>query len=451
MKPEAIIAGIALVVALVSGLLTFALLVRLIRRARAGAPPTFARLAADQSLALGSTQYGFGAASGRYLAKGFAKIAGLDTTTARVLIPFEDAGTKYVIVPQKSTVVPSDPQPTSLDAGDSTNATTDVWKLTKSGFRIHQQLSTPGAHGGVLQSFRGTQYLCIPSVRTGTYPVYDEHVNSSMWTWDAKTKKFVLLQQFALKAAKFSSMYVYGGELFAFYACGSALTTSGEYDVSDASPVYRLNNNTGQFEKVQDIQTYGAFDLEMFEVGGGAYLGVVDATTGVVVYKWDAASDQFVAHQTLSTAIQGREIRKFSTCGDDYLISTNLQTGITLFKLDGTSNTWKKTQFLESASGGAHGITVFQKGGDTWVFVSNYIDGDSSQAAPVVRTSSTVYKWSGSGLSWVTEYPSSASSSTSVWLNGSATVEAGVANEATAGFEYTTESAIYTLDLSQLQ
>ena len=402
-------------------------------------------------LAKGMTFYGYNTTADHYLDKGFSKISAISTTTARCLIPFESGDSKFVIVPQKSTVVPGDPPPTSLDDGDSTNAKTNVWLLDGQDYKLHQQLPTPGAHGGALQEFGGVKYLSIPSVRTGTFPSYDEHVNSSMWVWNDKTQNFTLLQQFALKAAKFSSLHVYNNELFAFFACGSALSTNGTYDPTNASPVYKLNSQTGMFDKIQSIPTYGAFDMEMFEAGGAAYLGVVDATVGTKLFTWDSTTGQFGDVQWVSTDIQGREIEHFAVDDDDYVLVTNLLHGITLYRLQHgvVWSEFMKAQFLQSTLGGAHGITVFQNSQGTWVFIANYIEAGSTQSNPVVRTSSTVYKWTGSGLSWVTDYPSSASSSTNVWVDGSS-VLAAVANEATSDFKYDTESSIYSLDLSKL-
>jgi len=451
MRTAAVVTGIAITVAVVSSVVMLCLLLwpselpSCLEVEMSGTPEV------GDPLAKGMTFYGYNTTADYYLDKGFSKISAISTTTARCLIPFESGQSKFVIVPQKAMVIPSDPPPTSLDAGDSTNAKTNVWLLNGEDYKLHQQLPTPGAHGGALQEFGGVLYLSVPSVRTGTFPNYDEHVNSSVWVWNDKTRNFTLLQQFALKAAKFSSLHVYNNELFAFFACGSALSTNGTYDPANASPVYKLNSKTGMFDQIQSIPTYGAFDMEMFEAGGLVYLGVVDATVGTTLFTWDSATGQFGDVQWIATDIQGREIQSFAVDGVDYLLVTNLLFGITLYRLQhGTGwSKFIKTQFLQSTLGGAHGITVFQNSLGTWVFIANYIEAGSTQSNPLVRTSSTVYKWTGSGLSWVTDYPSSASASTNVWANGSS-ILAAVANEATIDFKYDTESSIYSLDLSKL-
>ena len=62
----------------------------------------------------------------------------------------------------------------------------------------------------------------------------------------------------------------------------------------------------------------------------------------------------------------------------------------------------------------------------------------------------SVDQWQDGQFAWVTDYPSSASPSTMVWLDENGLVYAGVANEASTSFDLKTNSTIYQLDLAKL-
>lgn len=389
----------------------------------------------------------------------------LDTVCARELLPFtSSSGKSYIVVPQKSTVVETDPQPTSLDAGNSDEGNTVVYQVdtpltSDTKFTKIQTLTTPGAHGAAIQDYDGDTYLAVPSVRQGTYPTYSEDVESSIWRWDDETESFIALQTVPLTAAKDCSMHVIDGDLFLFFACGSALTTDDPDDKNN-SPVLRYNKISNVFETIQSITTYGAFNLTVFEVGSVVYLGVVDATSGTTLYTWDSGSEQFVLDRTLTTDSNGREITSISMGTGDVsvvrLALTNLKSGTGIYRVDVDADSGEHTfvleQTLTTELGGAHNPTFFQDALTTRLFVSHYIAADSTQAAPVVRTDSSLYTWDSvqGKFVWLQNYASSASASSNVWKVSANQVLVTVANESDPDFNYATTSSVYKMNTLSL-
>ena len=160
-----------------------------------------------------------------------------------------------------------------------------------------------------------------------------------------------------------------------------------------SSMIYKRDESTGKFILYQTLQTRGAYDLEYFSIADKHFLAVANHYDGTylldsVIYQW--SRKLFVAFQNISTKAASH-FTFFKINGENYLAVANqywetYPTRSVIYKW----SSGKFTTFQEIRTEGALGCTAFVINNNTFIaFANNY----NSQQKYSVQ--STVFKWSG--------------------------------------------------------
>ena len=161
-----------------------------------------------------------------------------------------------------------------------------------------------------------------------------------------------------------------------------------------SSMIYKMDESTGKFILYQTLQTRGAYGLEYFSIAGKHFLAMANYYHGTylldsVIYQWNGKL--FVAFQHISTK-GGSHFAFFTINGENYLVVANHHDGRTrstksvIYKW----SSGKFTKFQEIPTEGAMGCTAFVINNDTFIAFANHYN---SQRKYSVQ--STVFKWSG--------------------------------------------------------
>ena len=148
-------------------------------------------------------------------------------------------------------------------------------------------------------------------------------------------------------------------------------------------------------EKVQDLPTRGAVDVEHFTIDGSLFLAFANYLgdikkykTGSMIYKMDNSTGRLSLYQTLQTR-GAHDLKYFSIANKHFLAVANFHDGT--YRLDSTVYQWNGKLFVDfqklSTNGASH-VTYFKVNGDSYLAVANYHDGSTSSIKSVI------YKWS---------------------------------------------------------
>ena len=160
------------------------------------------------------------------------------------------------------------------------------------------------------------------------------------------------------------------------------------------SMIYKMNNSTGRLSLYQTLQTRGAYGLEYFSIANKHYLAVASLYDGTYrpdssVYQWNGRL--FVDFQKLSTK-GASHFTYFKRYGENYLVVANYRDGST-YSTKSVIYKWrgdKFNRFQDISTEAAMGCAAFVINGDTFIaFANSY----NSQHKHSVQ--STVFKWSG--------------------------------------------------------
>ena len=160
------------------------------------------------------------------------------------------------------------------------------------------------------------------------------------------------------------------------------------------SMIYKMNEQTGKFNLYQTLQTRGAFGLEYFSIADKHFLAVANHYDGTylldsAVYQWNG--QRFVVFQKIPTKGAG-DFTFFEIDGQNYLTVTNYFDGST-HSIKSVIYKWsngKFNKFQEISTEGALGCTAFVINNDTFIAFANYYNSKQKHAVQ-----STVFKWSG--------------------------------------------------------
>ena len=160
------------------------------------------------------------------------------------------------------------------------------------------------------------------------------------------------------------------------------------------SMIYKMDNSTGRLSLYQTLQTRGAYGLEYFSIANKHFLAVANIYDGThrldsTVYQWNGTL--FVDFQKLSTNGAGY-FTYFKVLGERYLAVANHYDGST-HSIKSVIYKWssgKFNRFQDISTEGAMGCTAFVINGDTFIAFANYYNSQHKRAAQ-----STVFKWSG--------------------------------------------------------
>ena len=150
------------------------------------------------------------------------------------------------------------------------------------------------------------------------------------------------------------------------------------------------------FEKVQDLPTRGAVDVEHFTIDGSLFLAFANYhgdikkyKTGSMIYKMDNSTGRLSLYQTLQTR-GAHDLEFFSIANKHFLAVANHYDGTN--RLDSTVYQWNGKLFVDFqklSTNGANHFTYFKIYGEKYLAVANYHDGRTTS------TKSVIYKWSG--------------------------------------------------------
>ena len=162
------------------------------------------------------------------------------------------------------------------------------------------------------------------------------------------------------------------------------------------SMVYKLEEQTGKFNLLQILQTTGAYGLEYFSVADKHFLAVAlfyDGTQNVMnstVYQWNG--QQFVVFQKIRTK-GATGFTFFTINSENYLTVANYHDGRSTGFIKSVIYKWssgKFNKFQEIQTEGALGCAAFVINNDTFIAFANHYNSIQEYALQ-----STVFKWSG--------------------------------------------------------
>ena len=161
-----------------------------------------------------------------------------------------------------------------------------------------------------------------------------------------------------------------------------------------SSMIYKMDESTGKCNLYETLQTRGAYDLEFFSIAGKHFLAVANHHDGThlldsVIYQWNGKL--FVAFQRISTN-GGSHFTFFTINGEKYLAVANYYDGTT-YSTKSVIYKWssgKFTKFQEIPTEGAMGCTAFVTNNNTFIAFANYYNSQQKYSVQ-----STVFKWSG--------------------------------------------------------
>ena len=160
------------------------------------------------------------------------------------------------------------------------------------------------------------------------------------------------------------------------------------------------------FEKVQDLPTRGAGDVEHFTINGRLFLAFANYhgdnfkhRTGSMIYKMNEQTGKFILYQTLQTK-GAIGLEYFSIADKHFLAVANYYDGTHL--LDSVVYQWNGQQFIvfqKIPTKGAHHFTFLEINGQKYLTVANYYDGSTRSI------NSVIYRWNNGKFNKFQEIP----------------------------------------------
>jgi len=195
---------------------------------------------------------------------------------------------------------------------------------------------------------------------------------------------FEKIQDLPTRGATDVDLFTIDGSLFLAYA-------NYHGDISKhktSSMIYKMDESTGRFTLYQTLQSRNAYGLEYFSTAGKHFLAVANYWDGThqvdsVIYQWNGK--MFVIFQKISTK-GASHFTFFTVNGDKYLAVANYYTTSVIYKW----SSGKFNKFQEIATEGAMGCTAFVTNNDTFIAFANHYNSQQKQSVQ-----STVFRWSG--------------------------------------------------------
>ena len=197
------------------------------------------------------------------------------------------------------------------------------------------------------------------------------------------------------------------------------------------------------FEKVQDLPTRGALDVEHFTIDGSLFLAFANYhgdikkyKTGSMIYKMDNSTGRLSLYQTLQTR-GAHDLEYFSIADKHFLAVANHRGGT--YRLDSTVYQWNGKLFVDfqklSTNGASH-FTYFKVNGDSYLAVANYNDGSTHSIKSVI------YKWSSGKFNRFQDIPTEgAVGCTAFVINGDTFI--AFANYYNSQHKYSVQSTVF--------
>ena len=161
-----------------------------------------------------------------------------------------------------------------------------------------------------------------------------------------------------------------------------------------SSMIYKMEESTGRLTLYQTLQTSGAYNIEYFTISNEHFLAVAnhyDRTRlkDSIIYKWNGKL--FVVVQKIPTK-GATHFTFFTINGNKYIAVTNYRDDST-YSIKSVIYKWSGSRFnkfQEIATEGARGCEVFIINNNTFIAFANYYNSQKKYSVQ-----STVFKWSG--------------------------------------------------------
>ena len=198
------------------------------------------------------------------------------------------------------------------------------------------------------------------------------------------------------------------------------------------------------FEKIQDLPTQGAADVEHFTIDGSLFLAfsnyhgdIRKHKTSSMIYKMDKSTEKFILYQSLQTrGAYGLEY--FSIAGKHFLAVANHYDGTHL--LDSVIYQWNGKLFVVfqgiSTKGASH-FAFFKINGEKYLAVANYYDGRT------YSTKSVIYKWSSGKFNKFQEIPTEGALECTAFVINNDTTFIAFANHWNSQQKYSVQSTVF--------
>ena len=225
-------------------------------------------------------------------------------------------------------------------------------------------------------------YLAVANMYDGS----SSRLNSVIYKWNISQEQF----------AVFQNIETFGAYSFDFFEITNEqfLAISNHYDGSSHSInsfIYKWNSN--KFEKIQDIATEGAFSSETFVISNETFIAFANHfstqkrySVQSAVFKW--SGQQFVKLQSFQT-YGALDVKSFSDNGSTFFAFANYRRGNER-NINSPIYKWNGSHFVLIQSiptRGAAALHPFMMCSQTFLGVASYCDDDIGY-----NTMSVVYR-----------------------------------------------------------
>jgi len=197
------------------------------------------------------------------------------------------------------------------------------------------------------------------------------------------------------------------------------------------------------FEKVQDLPTRGAGDVEYFTIGGSLFLAFANHhgdinkyKTSSMIYKMNEQTGKFHLYQTLQTR-GALGLEYFSIADKHFLAVANHYDGT--YQIDSAVYQWNGQRFVvfqKIPTKGATDFTFFTINGEKYLSVANHYDGST------YSTKSVIYKWSNGKFNKFQEIPTEGALECATFVKNNDTFIA-FANHRNSKQQYAVQSTVF--------
>ena len=352
----------------------------------------------------------------------------LNTSGARAVEAFVDAGIQYLAIAQLARDIPG--RPAQMNGGDS-NVDALVYRWNEGQFVEHQRL--PVAGGEDIEFFRiaDRAFLATASLRSGAGP-YELNTHSTVF--ELIHGRFEPFQKFPTYGAKQWKHFQIGNRHFLALAQGVVVDGSTATHPSQ-SCIFEWDGSS--FLPFQTVHSQWGYNWEYLEVGGHSLLGYADHIERSRLLRWNGSA--FEDFQELDGR-SGRAMRFFETAGAGRLAFAKLHEESLLYR-------WSDNQFVpqETLSGpGGREFEWFEAAGKGFLVQVNFLHG--SREAPQTALQSAVFELRSGTPVPVATFPTLGGTDAASFKVDGCTYLA-VANSLTADVRFRTDSHIYRVAL----
>ena len=275
-------------------------------------------------------------------------------------------------------------------------------------------------------------YLAVANIYNGR----SIQLNSVIYKWDISQEQFAVFQNIeTFGAYSFDFFEITNEQFLAISNCCDGFSYRAK------SFIYKWNSS--KFEKIQEIATEGAVSSESFVISNETFIAFANHYTTQkqfsvqsAVFKW--SGQQFDKLQSFQT-YGARDVKSFSDNGSTFLAFANSRQGVQR-NINSPIYKWNGSHFVPFQSiptRGAFGLHPFVMCSQTFLGIANYFDDEDGY-----NTKSVIYRVSKEQFTEYQEISTQgAHDMTSFQYKGHTYL--AVANHVTNDNKYNINSALY--------